>query len=75
MYVVGASLSVGSRVNTKLIFSLLVAGFSLAPSFAALVPAVPRDAHSSVAAGKRTTLQFIHFFIDEHLCYFQFRVT
>ena len=50
-----ASLGVG-RWEPQLILPLLVAGLSLAPGFAALVPVVPRGAHRSALAGKRASV-------------------
>ena len=52
VYAAGAHLSVGSRVS-RLTFSLLLIGLSLAPSLVALVPVVLRDAHGLAPAGRR----------------------
>lgn len=51
VYMAGVNLSIGSGASWH-IFLLLVGGLSLAPSLAALVPVVPKDAYGLVAAEK-----------------------
>ena len=62
-------ISVGSRAS-QLIFSPLLVGLSLAPSLAALVPVVSRDAHGLAPAGKNYHLLLVLLETTLfHLCY------
>ena len=58
VYAVGVNLGVSGV--SQLILLLLVVGLSLAPSVAALVPVVPRDANHSVLARKSCLYSFVY---------------